>query len=123
MTSLPRRCLGCGQLIRGRCTACEARRQAKRNRGSTTARGYGAAWQAISRAVLARDGYRCRYCGGLASTTDHVVAKARGGTDDPSNLVACCRSCNSKKGTASGRSLDFGSAKAGDADPKLPSVF
>jgi hypothetical protein len=60
--------------------------------------GYGSTWQAISRSVLDRDGYRCRYCGQPATTVDHIIPKARGGSDDPSNLVACCRSCNSAKG-------------------------
>jgi 5-methylcytosine-specific restriction protein A len=99
MTTLPRRYLDCGQLTRGtRCQQWTRRREAQRQRGSTTARGYGSAWQNISRAVLDRDGHICRYCGGPASTVDHIVAKAKGGTDGPSNLVASCRSCNSAKG-------------------------
>lgn len=67
-------------------------------RGTTTDRGYGAVWQALSAAVLRRDRHTCRYCGAPASTVDHVTPKARGGTDDPANLVASCRSCNSAKG-------------------------
>ena len=100
MTTLPRRCLDCGQLTRNgsRCQQCARRREAQRQRGTTTQRGYGASWQAISRSVLDRDGYRCRYCGQPASTVDHIIPKAHGGTDDRSNLVACCRSCNSVKG-------------------------
>lgn len=30
-------------------------------------------------------------------TVDHVVPLSKGGTNDLSNLVSCCRSCNSKK--------------------------
>jgi 5-methylcytosine-specific restriction enzyme A len=99
MTALPRRCLDCGQLTRNgsRCQQCSRRRDQQRNRGTTTQRGYGSTWQAISRSVLDRDGYRCRYCGQPATTVDHIIPKARGGSDDPSNLVACCRSCNSAK--------------------------
>ncbi|WP_082502913.1 HNH endonuclease [Nocardioides sp. Leaf307] len=48
--------------------------------------------------VLARDNYCCVYCGREATTADHVVAVANGGTDDVSNLVACCITCNSSKG-------------------------
>lgn len=41
----------------------------------------------------------CAYCGTwIAGTIDHVVPQHRGGTNDPSNLVSCCFSCNSKKG-------------------------
>lgn len=51
--------------------------------------------------VLRRDDHTCRYCGAKAPdveiTVDHVVPKALGGSDDPSNLVAACRDCNSGK--------------------------
>jgi 5-methylcytosine-specific restriction endonuclease McrA len=30
-------------------------------------------------------------------TADHIVAKANGGTDDPSNLRVLCLRCNSAK--------------------------
>lgn len=52
--------------------------------------------------VLARDGYTCFYCGQDATTADHVIPIKSGG--DPislDNLVACCVSCNSKKGSRS----------------------
>jgi hypothetical protein len=51
--------------------------------------------------VLRRDNHTCRYCGSSAPdvklTVDHVMPVALGGTDDPSNLVAACASCNSGK--------------------------
>lgn len=51
--------------------------------------------------VLRRDNHACRYCGGVAPdvvlTVDHVVPVALGGSDDPSNLVAACKDCNSGK--------------------------
>ena len=56
--------------------------------------------------VLRRDGFRCRYCGapapetGEGLTVDHVVPVVLGGTNDPSNLVAACRDCNSGKSSA-----------------------
>lgn len=56
-----------------------------------------AAWRRIRHAVLERDGYRCRYCGGPASTVDHVVPVFRGGSDDESNLVAACVTCHRSK--------------------------
>lgn len=33
-----------------------------------------------------------------AATLDHVVPRKQGGTNDDSNLIACCASCNSRKG-------------------------
>jgi hypothetical protein len=50
------------------------------------------------RGVLERDGHACQYCNGKAMTIDHVMPKSRGGSNSPSNLVACCQKCNSKKG-------------------------
>lgn len=55
--------------------------------------------------VLRRDGHACRYCGAKAPavelTVDHVTPRALGGTDEPPNLVACCRPCNSGKTSVS----------------------
>ncbi|WP_273867540.1 HNH endonuclease [Serratia odorifera] len=52
--------------------------------------------------VLAKTGGRCAYCGALLSseslTIDHVISKHRGGDNSVSNLLACCRSCNTAKG-------------------------
>ena len=61
-------------------------------------------WRATRLAVLTRDLWTCGYCGcelhGAAATVDHVVARANGGSEyDPANLVACCRRCNSVKGS------------------------
>ena len=50
------------------------------------------------RGVLRRDGFRCAYCNRSANTIDHVQPKSRGGRDTWQNLVACCLSCNNKKG-------------------------
>lgn len=55
--------------------------------------------------VLRRDNHACRYCGACAPdvplTVDHVIPVALGGSDDPSNLVAACRACNSGKSSSS----------------------
>jgi 5-methylcytosine-specific restriction endonuclease McrA len=50
--------------------------------------------------VLARDGYTCAYCGQDATTVDHVQSIKSGG--DPislENMIACCKRCNSRKGS------------------------
>jgi 5-methylcytosine-specific restriction endonuclease McrA len=51
-----------------------------------------------TRTVLARDLYRCAYCGGRADTRDHIVPRDRGGKDEWENVVAACGRCNRKKG-------------------------
>ena len=53
---------------------------------------------AIRRAVLARDGYLCRYCGEPATDIDHVWPWALYGSHDLTNLVASCELCNSIAG-------------------------
>ena len=89
---------GCPALVRGKPRCPEHTRQHERARPSRHERGYGNAWDRISAQVLERDGYACFYCGGPATTADHVISKARGGTDDMDNLVAACVPCNSRKG-------------------------
>jgi 5-methylcytosine-specific restriction endonuclease McrA len=49
------------------------------------------------RAVFARDGHRCQYCGAHAENIDHVVPRSRGGEHVWENVVAACRPCNTKK--------------------------
>ena len=50
------------------------------------------------RGVLRRDEARCGYCGGAATTIDHVTPRSKGGADSWENLVACCLRCNNAKG-------------------------
>lgn len=63
-----------------------------------TAAGSTRLWRNTRPAVLERDGYRCHWCGQAANTVDHLIPRARGGTDDPANLVAACGTCNSRRG-------------------------
>ena len=49
------------------------------------------------RAVFARDGHSCQYCGAPAENLDHVIPRSRGGPHSWENVVASCRRCNSKK--------------------------
>jgi hypothetical protein len=48
--------------------------------------------------VIARDGGRCAYCGGHATTIDHVLPRSRGGRNTWRNTVAACGGCNQRKG-------------------------
>ena len=49
------------------------------------------------RAVFARDGGRCAYCGANAASIDHVVPRSRGGRHTWDNVVAACHRCNRVK--------------------------
>lgn len=49
------------------------------------------------RAIMARDGHRCQYCGAHADSIDHVVPRSRGGPHSWDNVVAACRPCNVRK--------------------------
>lgn len=57
-----------------------------------------AGWKTLRSLVLVRDGCVCVYCGGLATTADHVLSVANGGTNTLENLAASCWPCNRRKG-------------------------
>ena len=74
------------------------------SRESRHTRGYGTAWDKLRLAVLKRDSYlcQCTHCKAekrvtLASEVDHIVSKAKGGTDDPDNLQAISKACHKRK--------------------------
>ena len=51
------------------------------------------------RAVFARDGWTCQYCGVRANlTVDHVIPRSKGGASTWENIVASCAPCNRRKG-------------------------
>jgi 5-methylcytosine-specific restriction endonuclease McrA len=51
------------------------------------------------RALFARDGWRCVYCGSSTHLTlDHVVPRSRGGESVWENVVTSCAPCNLRKG-------------------------
>jgi 5-methylcytosine-specific restriction endonuclease McrA len=58
-------------------------------------------WKDQRKRVLQRDQYICVYCNGEATQVDHVIPRAKGGSHDLDNLVACCATCNSRKGSRS----------------------
>ncbi len=56
--------------------------------------------------LFARDDYRCQYCHRTQAdlrhreclTRDHLVPLSRGGSNDWTNVVTACSSCNTRKG-------------------------
>jgi 5-methylcytosine-specific restriction endonuclease McrA len=51
------------------------------------------------RAVFARDGWTCQYCGARSNlTVDHVIPRSKGGPSSWENIVASCAPCNRRKG-------------------------
>ena len=49
------------------------------------------------RAIFARDGGRCVYCGANATSIDHVIPRSRGGGHSWENVVSACHKCNHVK--------------------------
>ena len=67
--------------------------------------------RALSRKnILLRDRNTCQYCGVVLAaaelTLDHVIPRSRGGLSTWENLVACCHTCNRKKGSSLPQELD-----------------
>lgn len=65
-------------------------------------RGYGWAWQKLRKTILERDSYLCQHClsqdiATTANQVDHIIPKAKGGTDDHDNLQALCKPCHDAK--------------------------
>jgi 5-methylcytosine-specific restriction endonuclease McrA len=75
------------------------------------------------RAVLARDGWTCQYCGSSRPglTVDHVIPRSRGGESVWENIVASCAPCNRKKGNRLPRELGMHPRKR--PRPPGPTIF
>ena len=57
-------------------------------------------------AIYLRDGMACAYCGakvedGAQLTLDHLRPHSHGGSNNATNLVTCCGTCNSSRGNRS----------------------
>ncbi len=48
--------------------------------------------------ILERDKFTCQYCGQQAPQVileiDHIIPRAKGGSDDRNNLITSCIACN-----------------------------
>jgi 5-methylcytosine-specific restriction protein A len=72
------------------------------HQGSRHARGYGSAWVRLREIALRRDSYLCQPCLAKgrptpATEVDHIVPKAKGGTDDLENTQSICKACHAAK--------------------------
>lgn len=70
------------------------------SRESRHKRGYGTAWDKLRKQILIRDKHLCQACLPRvtpANQVDHIIPKAKGGTDDPANLQAICKECHDEK--------------------------
>ena len=75
-----------------------AAKQASAPESKKDPKGYNRTWARKRAQVFALKGNKCEYCGQDASDVDHQTPRARGGSDDISNLVPCCAVCNRAKG-------------------------
>ena len=58
--------------------------------------------------IIKRDNQECQYCGSKSHlTVDHVIPRSKGGKNTWENLVACCETCNVKKGDLDLSQLDM----------------
>lgn len=77
-------------------------REYERDRPSSAARGYGSTWRKVRARQLSRaplcadpDGLHDRPV--VATEADHIIRRARGGSDADNNLQSLCKSCHSRK--------------------------
>lgn len=74
------------------------------------------------KALFARDGFRCQYCGIAGKLTlDHVVPRSRGGNSVWENIVASCAPCNLRKGDRLPHEVQMHPQKK--PRPPAPSLF
>ncbi len=73
--------------------------------------------------VFLRDHWTCQYCAtGFKThelTFDHVIPRSRGGRTVWDNIVASCRSCNTKKGNFMPHEVNMYPCR----EPRAPSVY
>lgn len=86
----------------GRCDDHQVQAWASSSGKTAAERGYGSKWKKLRDSIMRRDKHLCQEClrAGIvtpAKAVDHILNKARGGTDHPSNLEAICEHCHQEK--------------------------
>jgi len=69
---------------------------------SAASRGYDYAWTKKRKRIMKRDNGLCQNCLKLniltkATQCDHIIPKAKGGSDDDDNLQMLCEPCHDEK--------------------------
>lgn len=71
-------------------------------RGANVSQQYSVIPALTNRALFARDGHVCMYCGdqfpSKLLTRDHIKPRSQDGNDTWKNVIAACKACNNKKG-------------------------
>lgn len=63
----------------------------------------GPRWSGIRQKILRNSGGICGLCGGDGAVeVDHIIPRHMGGSSDPGNLMAVCRTCHGRKSSAEG---------------------
>ena len=102
---------GCNTLVRDAIRRCERHRSAgkwaDKARGTSSERGYGWEWQKLREQILRRDMYLCQICLAMVPSritvgneVDHIISKAKGGSDAMENLQTACHACHLAKTAA-----------------------
>jgi 5-methylcytosine-specific restriction endonuclease McrA len=102
MTEMPIVCITCGRpnFGRSRCPEHSRGNWGRRNSSSAT---YNDPLYIRNRAQILEGNPMCVWCGRQPATTaDHVLAVAQGGTNDLENLVPACEPCNRLRGASLG---------------------
>ena len=108
--------------IQGMCPPCQ--RAGDRTRRPSSSVRYPAEYQR-NRAIILHGNPLCYWgCGRPATTADHLIPRAQGGSHDLTNLVPACGPCNSARG---GRDDHQGEGRVKSsalycAGPRPPSV-
>lgn len=95
---------GCPTLTdSGRCDVHPRDQRSRNHHGvPRQARGLGAGWDRVKRAVIDRDGGVCQLrlagCTAIATTANHIVPRSKGGPTTAENLEASCAHCNASLG-------------------------
>lgn len=81
-----------------RCEKCQSAVKAQKKRRG---RNWKNSWPIVLDFLFDLSGGKCGYCDAVVPegqrTADHIVPLSRGGEHRAHNLIACCRSCNSRK--------------------------
>jgi 5-methylcytosine-specific restriction endonuclease McrA len=102
MVEIPTACITCGRPVYGRSRCPEHSRGNWTGKSSLSAT-YNDPIYLKNRKTLLEGNPLCVWCGRVPATTaDHLIAVAQGGTNDLGNLVPACEPCNRLRGASLG---------------------